>query len=107
MRSKRWLILLTLFATACGGAVAAGAETGDEAPTPIVEELPPAVEEPTPTVEEPTAAPTPATINQEFAGAMGDPEAPVTIVEFTDYQCQQDHTSNRKTLIYSDFSFGK
>lgn len=36
---------------------------------------------------QPPAAPTPAAFNDEFAGVMGDPQAPVTIVEFTDYQC--------------------
>lgn len=36
---------------------------------------------------QPPPAPTPAVLNGEFAGAMGDPQASVTIVEFTDYQC--------------------
>jgi protein-disulfide isomerase len=37
--------------------------------------------------QQPAAAPTPAALNDEFASSMGDPNAPVTIVEFTDYQC--------------------
>jgi len=36
---------------------------------------------------QPPTAPTPAAFKDEFAGAMGDPQAPVTIIEFTDYQC--------------------
>ena len=32
-------------------------------------------------------APTPAVISNEFAAELGDPSAPVRIVEFTDYQC--------------------
>jgi protein-disulfide isomerase len=36
---------------------------------------------------QPPVAPTPAVLNDDFAGTMGDPQAPVTIVEFTDYQC--------------------
>jgi protein-disulfide isomerase len=36
---------------------------------------------------QPSAAPTPAAISSQYAGALGDPNAPVTIVEFTDYQC--------------------
>ncbi|MEW5987326.1 MAG: thioredoxin domain-containing protein [Chloroflexota bacterium] len=33
------------------------------------------------------AGPTPATIRPETLRTMGDPDAPVTIVEFSDYQC--------------------
>lgn len=35
----------------------------------------------------PAAIPTPASFSDEHAAAMGNPDAPVTIVEFTDYQC--------------------
>ena len=35
----------------------------------------------------PALAPTPAVISNEFAAELGDPSAPVRIVEFTDYQC--------------------
>lgn len=37
--------------------------------------------------QQPAVIPTPAVISDEFAGAMGDPNAPITIVEYTDYQC--------------------
>jgi protein-disulfide isomerase len=36
---------------------------------------------------QPAVAPTPAALSDEFASSMGDPDAQVTIVEFTDYQC--------------------
>ena len=35
----------------------------------------------------PGVEPTPVAINNDAAAALGDPNAPVTIVEFTDYQC--------------------
>jgi protein-disulfide isomerase len=40
-----------------------------------------------PATRQPGVEPTPAAVNDEVAAALGDPNAPVTIVEFTDYQC--------------------
>jgi hypothetical protein len=58
MRFKNWLVFLTLFAAACGGAAAAGATIGDgdavNPPTAVVEDLQPTVEAtaiPSPTIE--------------------------------------------------------
>ncbi|HSM59014.1 MAG TPA: thioredoxin domain-containing protein [Candidatus Sulfomarinibacteraceae bacterium] len=45
------------------------------------------VQEPEEPAQEPAAAPTPAAISNDIAAAKGDPSAPVTFVEFTDYQC--------------------
>lgn len=48
---------------------------------------------------QPAAAPTPATIpTDNFAGAMGDPNAPVIIVEYTDYQCPFCQRHSEQTM---------
>jgi hypothetical protein len=58
MRLKKWLLVLTLFVTACGGVLAADAvgNDGDDADPvrPQVTEVPPAADEPTPVVDQPT-----------------------------------------------------
>ncbi len=46
-----------------------------------------AAEDTQPAAQQPAVAPTPAVISEDFAAVMGSPEAPITIVEYTDYQC--------------------
>ncbi|MCA9938770.1 MAG: DsbA family protein [Anaerolineales bacterium] len=54
--------------------------------------------------DQPVVAPTPATLTTNFAAAKGDPGAPVTIIEFTDYQCPycQRHFAETLPSIMQD-----
>jgi len=48
--------------------------------------------------EQPQAAPTPAVILSDYAATMGDPDARVKIIEFTDYQCPYCSRHSLETL---------
>jgi hypothetical protein len=75
MRFKNWLILLTLFATACGGAAVAGATIGDgdavNPPTAVVEDLQPTIEATEPEVEFLPEEPPPSGAQREFSTDFG------------------------------------
>lgn len=51
-----------------------------------------------PTQNQPAVAPTPASFSEEYAFALGDENAPITIVEFTDYQCPYCSQHSIQTL---------
>jgi len=47
---------------------------------------------------QPAAVPTPASFSDNHASARGNPDAPVTIIEFTDYQCPYCSTHAEQVL---------
>ena len=82
MRFKKWLIFVTLLATACSAAVAVESDEGEEkplsSPTAVIAEPTEAVEEPTKTVEEPTAAAEEPTAPVEEPTGVEEPTATPT-----------------------------
>jgi protein-disulfide isomerase len=50
--------------------------------------------------DEPIVAPTPVPLSEDFAASLGDPKAPVTIVEFSDYQCPFCRRHSMETMPF-------
>lgn len=109
MSRLAFLILALLSLAACGPATVPEPTSTTPAPAEEPDAGTPDAEnaQPTPQAEataaagEPRyagAAPTPASLGESVAASLGDPEAPVTIVEFTDYECPFCGRYSRETF---------